>query len=182
MIHVGQHVNGKGQQSNIRHPFNFHLCWLENTILTYCMEQNPSWEADRSSASQEIPRILWNLKVHYCIHNSQPPVPILSQLDSVHIPTSHFLKIHSNIILPSMLVSPKWSLSLRFPHQNPSYTSHLTHTYYTPRPSHHSRFDHPNSIGLGVQIIKIRRSFWCLNNIGLCGWQIRYWYIYGENK
>jgi hypothetical protein len=28
------------------------------------MVQNPSWEANRSSASQEIPYILWNPKVH----------------------------------------------------------------------------------------------------------------------
>jgi hypothetical protein len=29
------------------------------------MEQSPSWEANRLSASQEISRVLWNPKVHY---------------------------------------------------------------------------------------------------------------------
>jgi len=87
------------------------------------MHHSSSWEANRFSASQEIIRILWNLKVHYHIHKHPPPVPIPSQLDPVHIPTSHFLKIHLNIILPSTPGSPKWSLTLRFPHQNPVYTS-----------------------------------------------------------
>ena len=33
------------------------------TLLTYSTEQSPSWEANRLSASQEVPRILWNRKV-----------------------------------------------------------------------------------------------------------------------
>jgi len=96
------------------------------------MEQSPSWEANRFSASQEIPRILWNPKVHYCIHKCPPHVPILSQLDPVHTPTSHFLKIHLNIILPSRSGSPKWSLFLRFLHQNPLYAYPLPHTWTCP--------------------------------------------------
>jgi len=67
---------------------------LTVVVLTYCIQHSPSWEANRFPASQEISRILWNPKVRYRIHKRPPPVLILSQLDPVHIPKSHFLKIH----------------------------------------------------------------------------------------
>jgi hypothetical protein len=51
--------------------------------------------------------------------------------------------------------SSKWSLSLRFTHQNAAYASPLPHTRYMPHPSHYSRFNHPNNTGWAVQIIKL---------------------------
>jgi len=86
------------------------------------MVQSPSSEANWFAASQEIPQISRNPKVHYRTHKRPPPVSILSQPNSVHIPTSHLHEIHPNIIHPSTLRSPQWSPSLRFPQQDPIHT------------------------------------------------------------
>jgi hypothetical protein len=56
------------------------------SILTCSMKRSSSWEVDWPLASQEIPRILWNPKIHYRTHKCPPPVLILSQIDTVHGP------------------------------------------------------------------------------------------------
>ena len=89
------------------------------------MEQSPSWEANRFSDSQEIPCLLWNLKIHYRTHKCPPTVPFQSQIDPVHTPTSHLLQIHLNIILQSTTWSPKESLPSGFPTKT-LYTSLLS--------------------------------------------------------
>jgi hypothetical protein len=61
--------------------------------------------------ANQTPCILWNPWVHYYIHKCLPPVSILSQLNSVHTTTSHYLKIHLNVILPSTSVTGYENLS-----------------------------------------------------------------------
>jgi hypothetical protein len=82
-------------------------------LLTYSIVQSPSSEANRFAASQEIPRISRNPKVHYRTHKRPPTVSILGQANPVHIPTSHLLAIHPNIIHPSTSRSPQWFAILR---------------------------------------------------------------------
>jgi len=112
------------------------------------MEVSPS-KATGCSAGQEIPHLLWILKVHYYIHKSLPSVPILSQSTS-----SHSFNINHNIILPSMPSSPKWFFSSGFVTKTVC-ISHLSCVCFMPRPSHSPCFHHLISVWWEVQIMKL---------------------------
>ena len=81
----------------------------------------------------------------------------LSGARSIQSKPPHSISWRSILLLPFHLhqESSKWSLSLRFPHQNPVYTSTFPRTCYVPILPHSSRFDHPNNIRWAVQIIKL---------------------------
>ena len=71
----------------IKKKFNIeNLC--NCVIYTYLPHgAESSWKANWFAASQEIPRISRNPKVHYRTHKRPPPVPILGQPNPVHIHT-----------------------------------------------------------------------------------------------
>jgi hypothetical protein len=63
--------------------------YLLTYLITYSIEQSPSWEANRFAVSQEIPEILWNPKVHCRSHKC----PQSRSESSVHVSwQSQFLR------------------------------------------------------------------------------------------
>jgi hypothetical protein len=73
-------------------------------------------------------------------------------------------------------VSSKWSLSLRYPNQNPACIWLLLHTCYIPRPSHSSRFDHPNKFLIRCsRSLKYYVNFTKLRPLGAELFMCTYW-------
>jgi hypothetical protein len=128
---------------------------------TTYINQNPSWKASSFSAGQEILLILWNLKVHCRAHNSQLPVPILSQINPVHALSSYFSKTHFNICLqfdvPTCLFPTGFSNNTAYLFLFSLYVLHALSI---------SSFllNYRNGIWWGIQIIKLSIS--CYFHVG----------------
>ena len=67
------------------------------------MVQSPSWAANWCAASQEIPLISRNQRVHYRTHKRLPPVSILGQPNPTSCRSILILSTHLRLGLPSGL-------------------------------------------------------------------------------
>jgi hypothetical protein len=87
-------------------------------------------------------------EVHCRIQNSPTPVPVLGQINPLHNPQTHVLKIHFNIILPSTPGS-----SLGFP----------TKTLYTPPLSPKSATQTlPEHCNVSINISEFKGKIWII--------------------
>ena len=93
---------------------------------------------------------------------------MLNHINPVPSSTFHFLNIHFNTIFPSTPSSSNWSLSFRFSHQNPTWTSPASYTFLAHLiliqlpPRKHTSFTNTNHLILlrviiGVQYLHCRK-------------------------
>jgi hypothetical protein len=104
----------------------------ERPTFTYTPCSRVIWGTYSCSADQETFRRLCNPKVHYRVHKSPQPIPVLSQMNPVHTLTPYFLKIHFIIVLHLLLGLE----SSHFPSGFPTKIVHAfssPHACYMPR-------------------------------------------------
>ena len=122
------------------------------------VKQSTSWEADWSSARQEIPGILQKLQVHHRTHNCPPPVPILSSINPIY--TSSFYSWLSILILSSHLISSLANYYfLRVAPTKFCMWHPFTQTCYTDCPLYSYVFGNSNNILWTVHSIKLPVSY-----------------------
>ena len=148
------------RDAELKSPFRNRMCWRspcspQVLALPNDAEQSFSWEANQSSAIQEIPPFYGTWRSITAFTNARHlSITWASWIQS--IPPHHsfsrsilILSSHLRLGLPSGLL---YSVCPTKTVYKPLLYSH---TYYMTRPSHSSQFDHPINIGRGVQIIKL---------------------------
>ena len=128
-------ATGIGKEEGEEEVSHSIYCCQTNTEEATSKEQSPSWKANSSSTTIQLPSILYR-QVHNRVHNIWPFVPIPSEVNSIHALPFYIITVNFNIILPFTSRSSKWSLSLSFPHQSPVCNSPPPSTRHTPHTSH----------------------------------------------
>jgi hypothetical protein len=142
------------------------------------MEHSPSWKACRLSSGQKHSSLLWNPKVHYCVHKRSPLGPIArSSIRSIHWWDFRFSR--RNIPEDSRLQSIPYlrSLSIKYYHLKSSYVSfssefptksvcvRLSHSPYACYMEHHPNLQHIKTFSTFADPDCLKYSYTCILNI-----------------
>jgi hypothetical protein len=90
------------------------------------MDHSYSKDGDRRSAGKEIPRILWNRRVHYHVHKSTYVSGSSHHEPNEPSPYDPVLFLYNTVMLIHMPMSSKWLLPFSFPDQSFVYVSHIS--------------------------------------------------------
>jgi hypothetical protein len=101
--------------------------WTHGILLNYFLTPRSRVLLEKLTGSQLVKKFPAFYGARMSITTFQVPAtcPYPEPDQSSPSPPTYFLNIHFNIILPSMPGSSKGSISFRFSHQNPVYTSPL---------------------------------------------------------
>jgi hypothetical protein len=115
------------------------------------MELSPSWEAANCAATQELPSILWNQKMHCRVHKS-PHWSLSSAGLSQSVPPRPISRRSILILFTYLCLGLPSSLFPSGFTTNILYNAHSCHMHY---PSHPFWFDHSNYTWQRVQFMKL---------------------------
>jgi hypothetical protein len=146
------------------------LLFHTHSLTHSLMELSPSWDPANCAATQEIPSVLWNPKVHYRVHKSPPLVPTQNQINPIRTIPPYLSKIHLNIVHPSTSWSSQWSLPLWISHQYPICIPLLPHSYYKPCPSHPPWLEFYSTRKKEVHVVVLRHSY-CAHSKSTLAWK-----------
>lgn len=118
-------------------------------------EQISCCETEEFSRYSRISAKFWKPQIYYRVYNIPPHAPNLTKKNPIHIIGSCFFKTHFDVILPCMSRSLKWSLCVKYPHQN------FTRIFFSfafascRLSSYHPSSDHMNNICQQTRVIKV---------------------------
>jgi hypothetical protein len=128
---------------------------------TNSLQLVPSWEANNPLPSQDIPRILWNLKIHYCA-SSIPPA-VLSSARSVPSTSYDCISLSCRLDDPGFKSRQEQSFVSSPKRPDRPASSGAYCALYSGRQVYHSN---PSSAKAKNELSYVSTTLICIHNVG----------------